>query len=136
MELAARIGQSLLKKYRSRGHRNSNLWLVFSVNTARDWIIDSDVRLIYWLLYLESHPDVQSFNLEPEIAHSSRGTPRARIDAEVVYQLVKSVSDNLERFKRLHPAFAELKAEDMIKVGLSAPLHEGAARYYRERGWL
>ncbi|WP_374379572.1 TAXI family TRAP transporter solute-binding subunit, partial [Pseudomonas fluvialis] len=46
------------------------------------------------------------------------------------------VFDNLERFKRLHPAFAELKAEDMIKVGLSAPLHEGAARYYRERGWL
>jgi len=60
----------------------------------------------------------------------------AKTDAEVVYQLVKSVFDNLERFKRLHPAFAELKAEDMIKVGLSAPLHEGAARYYRERGWL
>lgn len=81
-----RVRQSLLKKYRSRGHRNSNLWLVFSVKTARDWIIDSDVRLIYWLLYLESHPDVKSFDLEPEIAHSSRGTPRARIDAEVVYQ--------------------------------------------------
>lgn len=60
----------------------------------------------------------------------------AKADPEVVYQLVKSVFDNLERFQRLHPAFKDLKAEDMIKVGLSAPLHEGAARYYKERGWL
>src|SRR5574344_2798317 len=60
----------------------------------------------------------------------------AKADPEVVYLLVKSVFDNLERFQRLHPAFKDLKAEDMIKVGLSAPLHEGAARYYKERGWL
>nr|WP_232455114.1 TAXI family TRAP transporter solute-binding subunit [Oceanisphaera avium] len=57
-------------------------------------------------------------------------------DPEVVYQLVKSVFDNLERFKRLHPAFAELKAEDMISAGITAPLHEGAKRYYQEKGWL
>ncbi|MBA1274987.1 TAXI family TRAP transporter solute-binding subunit [Stutzerimonas azotifigens] len=60
----------------------------------------------------------------------------AGTDAETVYQLVKAVFENLERFQRLHPAFADLKAEDMIKVGLSAPLHEGAERYYKERGWL
>jgi uncharacterized protein len=24
----------------------------------------------------------------------------------------------------------------MITNGISAPLHEGAARYYRERGWI
>lgn len=57
-------------------------------------------------------------------------------DPEVVYQLVKSVFDNLDRFKRLHPAFADLKAEDMISVGITAPLHEGAKRYYQEQGWL
>lgn len=83
----SRARQSLLKRYRSRGHRNSNLWLVFSVKTARDWIVDSDVRLIYWLLHLESNPDVQSFDLDPEItSHSSRGVPRTRIDAEVLYK--------------------------------------------------
>ena len=54
----------------------------------------------------------------------------------MVYQLVKAVFDNLERFKRLHPAFAELNEAEMIQAGLSAPLHEGALRYYRERGWL
>lgn len=57
-------------------------------------------------------------------------------DPEVVYQLVKSVFDNLDRFKRLHPAFADLKAEDMISAGITAPLHEGAKRYYKEKGWL
>ncbi len=60
----------------------------------------------------------------------------AKADPEVVYQLVKSVFDNLDRFKRLHPAFKDLKAEDMIKVGLTAPLHDGALRYYKERGWM
>ena len=54
----------------------------------------------------------------------------------MVYQLVKSVFENLDRFRKLHPAFADLKEEDMIKVGLTAPLHEGAERYYKERGWL
>ncbi len=64
------------------------------------------------------------------LSNSAKGSP------EVVYQLVKSVFDNIDRFKRLHPAFADLKEADMIKVGLSAPLHEGAVRYYKERGWM
>ncbi|CAD5376254.1 TRAP transporter solute receptor, TAXI family precursor [Pseudomonas sp. OF001] len=72
----------------------------------------------------------------PSIGGKAVLSTSAKTDPEVVYQLVKSVFDNLERFQRLHPAFQGLKAEDMIKVGLSAPLHEGAARYYKERGWL
>ncbi|MEO8855460.1 MAG: TAXI family TRAP transporter solute-binding subunit, partial [Burkholderiaceae bacterium] len=32
--------------------------------------------------------------------------------------------------------FAHLDAQEMIKNGLSAPLHEGALRYYREKGWM
>lgn len=60
----------------------------------------------------------------------------ADTDPEMVYQLVKSVFTNIDRFKRLHPAFAELKETDMIKTGLTAPLHNGAIRYYKERGWM
>ncbi|NJD09011.1 MAG: TAXI family TRAP transporter solute-binding subunit, partial [Gemmatimonadetes bacterium] len=60
----------------------------------------------------------------------------AKVPAETVYQVVKAVFDNFDEFKRLHPALAHLKPENMIKDGLSAPLHEGAARYYREQGWL
>ena len=50
--------------------------------------------------------------------------------------LEQTVFENFDRFKRLHPAFADLKEADMIKAGLTAPLHEGAERYYKERGWL
>lgn len=58
------------------------------------------------------------------------------VDADKVYAVVKAVFDNFDRFKRLHPAFANLKEQEMITNALSAPLHEGAARYYKERGWL
>jgi hypothetical protein len=60
----------------------------------------------------------------------------AKADDEVVYQTVKAVFDNFDRFKRLHPAFENLVAEEMATQGLSAPLHDGAARYYREQGWI
>ena len=72
----------------------------------------------------------------PSIGGKAVLSTSAKASPEVVYQLVKSVFDNIDRFKRLHPAFADLKEEDMIKVGLSAELHEGAVRYYKERGWL
>jgi len=54
----------------------------------------------------------------------------------VVYVLVKAVFENFEDFKKLHPAFGRLTEEEMIKDGLSAPLHPGAAKYYAERGWM
>lgn len=60
----------------------------------------------------------------------------AKISPDVVYQVVKSVFDNLDRFKKIHPAFNDLDEKEMIKAGLSAPLHEGAIRYYKERGWM
>jgi len=56
--------------------------------------------------------------------------------ADTVYQVVKAVFDNFEEFKKLHPALGHLKPENMVKDGLSAPLHEGAARYYKEKGWI
>lgn len=58
------------------------------------------------------------------------------VDADKVYAVVKAVFDNFDRFKRLHPAFENLKQEEMIKNAISAPLHEGAARYYKEKGWI
>ncbi|MGB8713600.1 MAG: TAXI family TRAP transporter solute-binding subunit, partial [Onishia taeanensis] len=61
---------------------------------------------------------------------------KASVDEDIIYQTVKAVFDNFDRFKRLHPAFANLNEEEMVTQGLSAPLHEGAARYYRERGWI
>src|SRR3546814_9040181 len=57
-------------------------------------------------------------------------------DDEVVYQVVKAVFENFDRFRRLHPAFANLKKEDMITKNISAPLHAGAVRYYKEAGLM
>ncbi|MGB7316655.1 MAG: TAXI family TRAP transporter solute-binding subunit [Planktotalea sp.] len=54
---------------------------------------------------------------------------------EVVYAVVSAVFENFEDFKKLHPAFARLKESEMIKDGLTADLHPGAAKYYAERGW-
>ena len=59
-----------------------------------------------------------------------------RVSDEVVYTMVKAVFDNFEEFKKLHPAFANLDPQQMIKEGLSAPLHDGAVRYYKEKGWM
>ncbi len=60
----------------------------------------------------------------------------ADVTADVVYVVVKAVFDNFEDFKKLHPAFANLNEEQMIADGLSAPLHDGAVKYYKERGWM
>ncbi|MBC8118355.1 MAG: TAXI family TRAP transporter solute-binding subunit [Burkholderiaceae bacterium] len=60
----------------------------------------------------------------------------AKVPNDVVYAVTKAVFDNLEELKKLHPALANLKPEEMIKNGLSAPLHDGAVRYYKEKGWI
>jgi uncharacterized protein len=60
----------------------------------------------------------------------------AKVPDDVVYQLVKATFDNFDEFKKLHPAFANLDPAKMVKDGLSAPLHPGAAKYYKEKGWV
>ena len=60
----------------------------------------------------------------------------AKEPADVVYTITKAVFENLDEFKKLHPAFAHLEAKQMIKNGISAPIHEGALRYYHEKGWM
>ena len=54
----------------------------------------------------------------------------------VIHSIVKGDFENFDSFKKLHPAFANLKKEEMISDGLSAPLHDGAAKYYKEVGLM
>lgn len=58
------------------------------------------------------------------------------VSEDAVYAVVSSVFENFEDFKKLHPAFANLAPEEMATAGLSAPLHPGAAKYYKEKGWI
>eukprot|EP01156_Anaeramoeba_ignava_P013900 Anaeramoba_ignava/a607749_11.p1 GENE.a607749_11~~a607749_11.p1 ORF type:complete len:319 (-),score=-10.44 a607749_11:79-1035(-) len=60
----------------------------------------------------------------------------AKVPENVVYTVVKSVFENFDAFKKLHPAFANLKKEEMVKDSLSAPLHKGALKYYKEAGLI
>jgi TRAP transporter TAXI family solute receptor len=60
----------------------------------------------------------------------------AEVPDEVIYEVVKTVFENFEDFKKLHPAFANLTKEEMVTAALSAPLHPGAERYYKEAGLI
>ncbi|HWK64651.1 MAG TPA: TAXI family TRAP transporter solute-binding subunit [Rhizobiaceae bacterium] len=81
-------------------------------------------------LYNSNPDDTETFGVLATLVTS------AKVPEETVYQLVKSTFDNFEDFKALHPAFANLDPAKMIKDGLSAPLHPGAEKYYKEKGWL
>ena len=59
----------------------------------------------------------------------------SRLPEPVAYAITQAVFENIDDFRRLHPDFAALAARDMVPAGLVAPVHPGAARYYRSRGW-
>ncbi len=73
--------------------------------------------------------DIKTFGVGATFVTSSD------VSEKVVYTVVKAVFENFDQFKKLHPAFNHHKAEEMIKDGLSAPLHPGAVKYYKEKGW-
>ena len=81
-------------------------------------------------LYRGNDADVKTFGVGATFVSS------AKVPEAVIYTVVKSVFDNFDEFKKLHPAFVALKKEEMAKDGLSAPLHDGAAKYYKEAGLM
>jgi hypothetical protein len=81
-------------------------------------------------MYRGNEKDIKTFGVKATFVSS------AKVPDAMVYQVVKAVFDNFDRFKGLHPAFATLKTSDMIKDGNSAPLHAGAAKYFKEKGWM
>ncbi|MEX0371139.1 MAG: TAXI family TRAP transporter solute-binding subunit [Tateyamaria sp.] len=60
----------------------------------------------------------------------------ADVSEDVVYVVAKSVMENIDDFRGLHPAFANLDPAEMVKDGLSAPLHPGAEKAYKELGLM
>ncbi len=88
--------------------------------------------------YTEIPGGIYSGNPDPVVTFGVKATvvASAKLDADTVYTVVKTVFENLNRFKKMHPAFGGLEAGGMVKDGLSAPLHEGALRYYKERGLM
>ncbi len=81
-------------------------------------------------LYPNNPQPTNTYGVLATVVASTKAPP------DTVYQVVKAVFDNFDEFKKLHPALANLNPQNMAKDGLSAPLHEGAARYYKEKGWI
>ena len=81
-------------------------------------------------MYRGTEKDVNSFGVAATMVTTTD------VSDEVAYNVAKAVFENFSTFKRLHPAFANLKKEDMVKAGLSIPLHPGAVKYYKEVGLL
>lgn len=81
-------------------------------------------------MYRGSDSDTATFGVGATFVSSTNTSE------DVIYHVVKAVFENFNQFKKLHPAFAHLKKEEMIKDGLSAPLHDGAIKYYKEAGLM
>ena len=81
-------------------------------------------------MYRGTDKDIKTFGVAATFVTS------AKVSEKVIYAVVKSVFENFDAFKKLHPAFNNLSKEDMIKNGNSAPLHRGAIKYYKEAGLL
>jgi TRAP transporter TAXI family solute receptor len=81
-------------------------------------------------MYKGTDEDVETFGVLATFVSSTA------TDSDTVYAVVAAVFDNFDRFKNLHPAFANLDPKTMVKDGLSAPLHDGAAKYFKEKGMM
>ena len=80
--------------------------------------------------YSTTTSDVRTFGVKATFVTS------ADVPDQVVYEVVRAVFENLDDFRKLHAAFKHLDPKTMIRDGLSAPLHPGAAKYYKEKGWM
>jgi hypothetical protein len=81
-------------------------------------------------MYSGNDKDIKTFGVKATFVSTED------VDEDVIYQLVKAVFENFENFKTLHPVFSILEPKDLMKDGNTAPLHSGAAKYFREKGWM
>jgi TRAP transporter TAXI family solute receptor len=81
-------------------------------------------------MYTGTDADVETFGVVATFVSSTAS------DEDTIYAVVKAVFDNFDRFKALHPAFANLDKEHMVTDGLSAPLHDGSMKYFKEKGLM
>lgn len=81
-------------------------------------------------MYRGTADDVTTFGVGATFVSSDA------VSEEIVYQVVRAIFENLDQFTALHPALASLDPAEMVSDGLSAPLHAGAERFFREAGLI
>ena len=77
--------------------------------------------------YMGQDKDIQS------IAQPNWLGIRMDIDEDVIYQLTKTIFENLEYLVGVHKAARFIQLDSALS-GLPVPLHPGALKYYREKG--
>jgi TRAP transporter TAXI family solute receptor len=136
-------------------HRNVDA--IVRVNVHPDASIQQIVKLCNAVLISVSGPDIMQFIKQnpayqaidiPGGTYASNPAPLTTLgvkatlvtseemDEELVYIIVRALFENLDRLKRTHPSFALLTPAQMYTDSLTAPLHRGAIKYYREKGWI
>ena len=62
-------------------------------------------------------------------------TVSAKMPDDLAYTLAKTLNDNSDRVRKIHGSLADYEpAQGYLYLGV--PLHPGAERYYREKGYL
>ena len=123
------------------GHPNASIGQAAGLCDAvilevKDAAIDKLVAENPFYAYTQVPGGVYPGNPDPVTTFGVKATvvSSAEVDGEVIHTVVAAVFDNLDRFKLAHPAFGTLEPEAMATDALSAPLHEGAARYFAAAG--
>ena len=80
-------------------------------------------------MYADNPAEVRTFGVRAVVVSSPR------VSETMAYEITRAVFDNFDAFRRLHPAFEGLTSAEMVRASGRAPVHAGAIRYYRERGW-
>jgi hypothetical protein len=84
---------------------------------------------------VEFYPQALNKKNVPTFAVKATFVTSADVPDDVVYAITKEVFDNFESFKKLHKAYSHLTKKQMLE-GMSAPLHPGAKKYYKEAGLM
>ncbi|WP_146173203.1 hypothetical protein [Ectopseudomonas oleovorans] len=98
--LNGKLRSSLHAAFRARARRNSNLWLVYSYKTDRDWLVSGDHQLVHWIMFLEACPDVKTYSLIENPgdleADGILGYPEALVTYKGLRQEVHIIVDDLD----------------------------------------
>ena len=78
----------------------------------------------------QSQPDVQTAGVSATLF------TRDDLPDSAAYAVVRSLFEQFDQFRQLHPAFSALQPEQMARLPMPALMHPGARRYFLERGWL
>lgn len=125
------------------GHPNSNIKeaasgrikvkLVPVDGKAADFLTKKFPYYVKTYINIKDYPTATNTGNVPAVGVKATLVTSSDVPDAVVYAITKEVFENIDEFKTLHPAFAVLTKESMLE-GLTAPIHPGAMKYYKEAG--